>query len=227
MISLNRWQSKTAVLMALGLVSTAMIPVVTATRVAASEAIVAQVFSQQSQQVGIPSGTVIPVTYDEAERIVLTPEETSDVTLIVETDIRSSRGTVLIPRGSKIEGQLQPANGGSQFVADEVVLPSGRRYDIDASSDVVTRTETITKDSDPDILRGAAIGGAAAAVLSEIFGDIDFIEVLAGAGVGALASVLLGGNDREVEVVVVEPETDLDLTLQSDFVLNSSLLRSR
>ncbi|MBD2461516.1 hypothetical protein H6G89_10690 [Oscillatoria sp. FACHB-1407] len=227
MTSSKRWQSKTALMMALGLMSTAMVPVVTATRVAASEAVVAQVFSQQSQQVGIPSGTVIPVTYTEAERIVLTPEETSDVTLTVETDIRSSRGTVLIPRGSQIEGQLRPADGGSQFVADEVVLPSGRRYSINAASDVVTRTETITEESDPDFLRGAAIGAAAAAVLSEVFGDIDFIEVLAGAGVGALASVLLGGNDREVEVVVVEPETDLDLTLQSDFVLTSSLLRSR
>lgn len=227
MISLNRWQSKTALMMALGLVSTAMSPVVTTTRVVASEAVVAQVFSQQSQRVGVPAGTVIPVTYDEAERIVLTPEETSEVTLTVETDIRSSRGTVIIPRGSTIEGQLQPADGGSQFVADDVVLPSGQRYPIDASSDVVTRTETITEESDPDILQGAAIGAAAAAVLSEIFGDIDFIEVLGGAGIGALASILLGGNDREVEVVVVEPETDLDLTLESDFVLTSSLLRSR
>lgn len=225
MTSFKRWQSKAAFMMALGLVSTAIVPVVSASA-AASETRMAQVFSQQSQ-VGIPAGTVIPVTYSEAERIVLTPEETSEVTLTVETDVRSSRGTVLIPRGSTVEGQLQPANGGSQFVADELALPNGRRYAIDASSDVVTRTETITKDSDPDILQGAAIGAAAAAVLSEVFGDIDFIEVLAGAGVGALASVLLDGRDEEVEVVVVEPETDLDLTLQSDFVLTSSLLRSR
>jgi hypothetical protein len=224
MTNLKRWQSKAAFMMALGLVSTAIAPVMAAS--ATSEMRVAQVFSQQSQ-VGIPAGTVIPVTYSEAERIVLTPEETSEVTLTVETDVRSSRGTVLIPRGSRVEGQLQPADGGSQFVADELVLPSGRRYAIDASSDVVTRTETITKDSDPDILQGAAIGAAAAAVLSEVFGSIDFLEVLAGAGVGALASVLLDGRDEEVEVVVVEPETDLDLTLRSDFVLTSSLLRSR
>jgi DNA-binding transcriptional regulator LsrR (DeoR family) len=86
-------------------------------------------------------------------------------------------------------------------------------------SDVITDTEIITEESDPDILRGAAIGAAAAAVLSEIFGDIDFIEVIAGAGLGALAAVLLGGRKEEVEVVVVYPESDLDLTLQSDFAL--------
>jgi DNA-binding transcriptional regulator LsrR (DeoR family) len=74
----------------------------------------------------------------------------------------------------------------------------------------------ITEESDPDILRGAAIGAAAAAVLSEIFGSIDVIEVLGGAGLGALAEILLSGSE-EVEVVVIEPATDLDLTLQSEF----------
>jgi hypothetical protein len=84
----------------------------------------------------------------------------------------------------------------------------------------ITETETIEKGSDTSsIFKGAAIGAAAAAVLSEIFGDIDFVEVLAGGGVGAVAGLLLGGRN-EAEVVVINPDTDLDLTLQSDFVLN-------
>lgn len=54
----------------------------------------------------------------------------------------------------------------------------------------------------------------------EIFGGVNLGEVLAGAGVGAIASSVFGGKkDKEVEVVVVRPERDLALTLESDLVL--------
>ena len=84
---------------------------------------------------------------------------------------------------------------------------------------MITETETLNEKSSPNILRGAAIGAAAVAVVSEIFGDIDLGEVLAGAGIGTLAELLLRGNRKEAEVSVIEPETDLDLTLQDDLVL--------
>jgi hypothetical protein len=219
---INRWQSGTALFMALGLTSTAALPLLLSNTAAASEpVIVAQLFPQPSR-VAVRAGTVIPVRYDEAEKIIVTPEETSSVTLIVAENIRSTSGTVIIPEGSEIEGELRPAEGGTRFMAERVTLPNrDTSYPIDATSQVITRTETITRNSDPDILQGAAIGAAAGAVLAEIFGDIDFVEVLAGAGVGVLASVLLRGQE-EVEVVVVYPETDLDLTLRSDFTLRPS-----
>jgi hypothetical protein len=195
--------------------------------VQARPVVVAQLFSQPAQ-VTIPAGSMVPVSYDEAEKIVVLPDETAPVTLMVAADMTSERGTVLIPQGSGIEGELRPVYAedddedpvGTQFFAETLVFPSGVQQPIDAVSDVLTETETITRRSDPDILRGAAIGAAAAAVLSEVLGDIDFIEVLAGAGLGALASVLLRGRE-EVDVVVIYPETDLDLTLQSDFILGS------
>jgi hypothetical protein len=220
MFTSKNWQSKTALLMALGFTSTTALPALLAESAIASEPImIAQLFSQPAQVV-IEAGTVIPVRYDEAEKIVVLPDETAPVTLTVAADVRSARGTIVIPQGSLIEGELRPTENGTQFVASEVVyVSSDRRVPIDAVSDVITDTEIITEESDPDILRGAAIGAAAAAVLSEIFGDIDFIEVIAGAGLGALAAVLLGGRKEEVEVVVVYPESDLDLTLQSDFAL--------
>ncbi len=85
---------------------------------------------------------------------------------------------------------------------------------------MVTDTETLTEKSSPDILKGAAIGAAAGAVLAEIFGGINLGEVLAGAGVGAIASTVFGGKkEKEVEVVVVRPETDLTLTLEEDLVV--------
>lgn len=177
----------------------------------------------QSSQVIIPAGTTIPVRYDKAKRIIVTPEEKSPVTLTVERDILSNGGRILIPRGSQIAGELQPASGGTRFVAKELILSNKRqRLPIKATSEIITETETINEKTNPNILRGAAIGAAAGAVIGEIFGDIDLGEVLAGAGVGALAELLLRRDRKEVEVVVINPDTDLDLTLQRDFVGRSS-----
>ena len=161
----------------------------------------------------IPRGFVIPVEYDE-EKILVTPEETVPVSLFVAADIKDSRRNILIPYGSEILGQIEPdeIESGSFFNAEEIVFPDGSSQSIEAVSDVVTRRETIKEGASAgDILQGAAIGGAAAAVLSEIFGDIGALEVLGGAGAGALAGVLLGGN--EVELVSIDPNNDLDLTL--------------
>lgn len=222
MFTSHGWLKKTSLLMALGITSTAAFSFLLSTPATANlePYVVGQLFTQR-ERLAVPAGTMIPIRYDEAERIVVTPNETAPVTLTVAANIRSSAGTLLIPIGSKIEGELQPTDGGTQFVAETLIIRnSNRRLPIDATSDVITRTETIEKGTDVgNILKGAAIGAAAAAVISEIFGDIDLGEVLAGGGLGALAGLLLGGRNQ-AEVVVVDPETDLDLTLESDLVLN-------
>jgi hypothetical protein len=172
----------------------------------------------QRDRLVIPAGSEIPAIYDEAEKIVLMPDETMPLTVKVSRNVTSRLGTILIPAGSEISGQLQPADGGSQFVADTIIPPAGTPMAIDATSKTITDTETIRKGADTgDILKKAAIGAAAAAAIAEITGDIDFGEVLIGAGLGAISSLIL---DRDsVEVVVVDAETDLDLTLQSDLTL--------
>lgn len=165
----------------------------------------------------IPRGVVIPVEYEQ-EKILVTKEETVPVTLTVAANIRNRNRQTLIPYGSEIVGQIEPAGEGSRFVAEEIVFPDGSAQFINASSEIVTRTETIKKGaSTGDILKGAAIGGAAATVLAGIFGDINAVEVLGGAGAGALAGILLGG--RQAELVSIDPNNDLDLTLQSDLAL--------
>jgi hypothetical protein len=177
---------------------------------------------RRNQRVGnntIPQGFVIPMEYEE-EKILVTPEETVPITLLVAADIKDSRRNILIPYGSEIMGEIQPSDdeSGSFFMADKIVLPDGTTKSIDAASEVVTRRETIKEGAKAgDILQGAAIGGTAAAVLSEIFGDIGALEVLGGAGVGALAGVLLGKN--EVELVSIDPNNDLDLTLMSSLTV--------
>lgn len=227
-----RWQSQTALIMALGITVTSVTPILMANPATATPQsyTVAQgrrfprqrpPISQQSTRVIVPSGTLIRVKSEEAEKIVVMPDETAPVTLTTTRDIRSSSGTILIPAGSTIEGELRPVSRGTQFFAKNLIVKNTNRViPLNAKSQVITETETIKKGTDvSSILKGAAIGAAAAAVLSEVFGDIDLIEVLAGGGLGALGGLLLGGK-KEVDVFVVYPESDLGLTLQSDLLLN-------
>lgn len=220
------WHTGTALSLAFGMATTTILPVVAVAAQAQPKPYsIAQLLDQRLEY-RLPTGTQIPVQYNQAERIIIKPDETAEVSLIVADDVRSpSTNRVVIPENSVITGELRPTDNGTQFVSESIVFPGTDTEDdeedltINATSDEITDTQIITEDSDPDILRGAIVGGAAAAVLSEIFGSIDILEVLGGAGVGVLAEILINqGNDDEVEVIIIEPETDLDLTLESDFV---------
>jgi hypothetical protein len=165
----------------------------------------------------VQAGTLIPTRY-EGKKILVTPTETAPVTLIVDQDIKAPLGAVLIPAGSQVKGQLQPAEGGSQFVASQIILPDGKQLTVDATSKVVTRKETIKKGPQASsILIGTAVGAGAATALSAIFGDVSLWKVLVGAGGGALAGTFLGR--KSVELVSVNPNEDLDLTLRSNLVI--------
>ncbi|MDY7021776.1 MAG: hypothetical protein SWJ54_10510 [Cyanobacteriota bacterium] len=206
-------RSGTFILITLGLALSAATPIIFSPNPA-----VAQRFPGSLQRDRITAGTLIPTEY-EKEKIVVTPDETVPVTLKISRDVRTSYGQTWLPQGSEVNGELRPVGGGSQFIAEEVIFSNGQRYRLNANSQVVTRTETIRKGASAgDILKGAAIGAAAATALAAIIGDeaIATEEVLGGAGLGALAGVFLGRE--KVEVVVIRPEEDLNLRLQSDIV---------
>jgi hypothetical protein len=212
---LRPWKSSTALTLAVTMASSVVLPLsLLQPATAATPYLVSQRFPDSWRTSGVPAGTVIPVQY-EKNRIILEPNETVPVTLTVARDITSTRGDVLIPEGSKIKGKLKPTGDGTQFVAETLTIQN-RDYNIDAVSEVINRRETITRQSDPKLLEGAAIGGGAATVLGAIFGKIQLWQVLGGAGVGALASVLLRGRNN-VEVISIDPNQDLALTLRSNF----------
>jgi hypothetical protein len=169
----------------------------------------------------IPTGTVIPVTYQKAEKVVISPDESLELELTVIQNITSGPNSLMIPAGSKILGKLQPTNNGTEYIADTIILTNGQKLPISAFSQEVTRTKRIEKGADAgDIGKGAVIGAAAATALSAILGDqaIATEEVLGGLGIGAIAGVLLGRE--KVEVIVVYPKEDLTLTLANDFSFN-------
>lgn len=169
----------------------------------------------------IPEGTKLPVEYKEAEKILVTREETVDLTLTVAANIRDRNGNILIPYGSQIIGKIQPANqkDGSRFVADSIVI-NGKTYPLRANSKVINTTETVSQGASAgEILGGAAAGAAAASVIAAVTGNksVSALEVLGGAGVGALAGVLLGKSSAEL--IVIYPNKDLEITLRKDLVL--------
>lgn len=220
MASINSWKSRTAALMALAITTSAAAPVFTSTPVSA------QLFpssrngngSSTYRNITIPSGTTIPVRYDKAEKIVVSPDERLPVTLTVASNIVNRSGTVLIPAGSTIEGELEPAEGGSQFVARELVTYN-RRQPINATSRVISQTTVNRGAKTSNIIKGAVVGAAAAAALGGLTGDrhIGIGEILLGTGAGAAGGAVLGRN--KADVVVIEPDTDLDITLRSSLAL--------
>ncbi len=221
MFDFNRLQSGTAALLALSITSTVGVPFVTMLPASAQ---VQNRFPQGEQRnLVVPSGTSISVRYDK-DKIVVMPDETMPITLIVASDIVNSDGRVVIPQGSKITGNLEPASGGSQFVAREVTIyrrladKQSMPFSINGTSNVVKRIEEVKKGaSATSILTGAAVGGAAAAAIAAITGDraIATEEVLGGAGLGALGGLFL--NRKKVEAVVIYPDRDLTVRLTSQF----------
>jgi hypothetical protein len=185
----------------------------------------AQLFPGQppatSNAIVIPEGTKLPVEYKEAEKILVTRDETMEITLTVAANIRDRSGRIIIPYGSPIGGQIQPAEQkqGSRFVANTIVI-NGTSYPLRANSKVVNTTETVSEGaSAAEILGGAAAGAAAASVIAAVTGNksISAVEVLGGAGLGALAGWIIGSGSAEL--IVIYPNQDLEVTLRKDLVL--------
>ncbi|MDP5338691.1 MAG: S-layer homology domain-containing protein [Nodularia sp. (in: cyanobacteria)] len=171
--------------------------------------------------VTIPQGTAIPVKYDQAEKILVTKDETAPLTLTVDQNVVTQEGTIVIPAGSQVIGKLQPAQGGSQFVAERLLLTTGEEYPINASSEVITKTETIRKGtSTSTIIRNTVLGAGAAAAVSAVTGDraVATEEVLGGAAIGGLIGLFFGRNS--VDLITIAPDTDLQMTINQNLLVS-------
>jgi hypothetical protein len=218
----NLYQTGTSALLALSVMAGAAVPLVAPGAASAQPLFRGSTESTRYRTDGftIPYGTNIPVYYDQADKIVVAPDETMPLTLKVASNIRNSRGTLLIPQDSEIVGELRPVDGGAEFVARELII-DGDRVPIDATSDVITETQEVGGGTDTgSILKGAALGAGAAAAIQAITGDhrIGIGTTLGGGGLGALGGLLLGGH-KKTRVVVIDPNSDLNLTLRSSLAL--------
>lgn len=223
MVYLNPLKSGTAAILALTITSGGVVPIVTTAPAVAQSRFPQRSQVEQRTNLVLPAGTTIPVNYNK-DKVVLTPDETVPLTLKVAKNITGSDGKTVIPEGSEISGELRPVSGGTQFVAKELTVYMRRQdkqskaFPINGTSYVVTRMEEVKQGaSTTSILKGAAIGGAAASVIAAITGDraIATEEVLGGAGLGAIGGLLLG--KKQANLRVVYPQQDLTVRLNSQF----------
>jgi len=177
----------------------------------------------------VPAGTLIPVNFDQTDKILIGKRETRSLTLNVAIPIRDRNGNVVIPPGSQIVGQLEPKGNGSQFIARQVILSGNNWRSLNATSGVIATTETVTQGATAaDILKGTIAGAGTATIIAGTTGDrhINALEVLGGAAVGALAgwalpaSGTLGGSSQEM--IAIKPSRDLTLTLNSNLALDDN-----
>jgi hypothetical protein len=148
----------------------------------------------QPQTATLPQGTLI-LTRSGTQRVILAPQESIPLSLNVAQEVRDSQGRVVLPAGSTIQGRLQPAGQGSQFVAQQITV-RGQTLALNATSPVVRRTQEVSERSLRPILPGALVGTAAAALIAGVSGDrrIEAGEVLAGTVAGAAAGLNVGRN---------------------------------
>jgi hypothetical protein len=167
----------------------------------------------------IPAGTTIPVKYDKGNKILLTREETLSLTLTVADNIKNLQGVTIIPGGSKIIGEIKPQEKGSQFISEMVMIgdkePKSQKFD--AISEVITRIEKLIKGGNPErVIKGAVLGHYAQAVIASLRDNkpisSDFLRY---GGLEALGGWLLRGES--IDLVSIDPDRDLKLTLRSDF----------
>lgn len=184
------------------------------------------------QQVVIPAGTRLPLRALAYSKILVAKNETFPLSLTLSTDLRDRRGLIVIPEGSRIAGEIRPAKKGGQFFAQQLMIYSDsqlpREYPLQASSDIVTRTELVTTSTrTAQIAKGTLIGRVAANLIAEITGDRTLVSEATppDKGIGLLAGWFL--NATKAELIAINPNRDLTLTLDADLTLNSTLSHSR
>lgn len=221
----QQWHSGVAILTALSLGTGTIAPLIGFERPAAAGIFAQQNTGTQRNRISqntsgrVLEGTSFEVVEPNGKRIIVTPDETARVTLETREAVRSQAGTVLIPRGTRIEGEFRPAEDGTRFVARRIIFRDGTEQNIDGSTNIVNERRRIQRGTNTDpIWQGALVGGAASAVISSIVTRPGIFKTLAGAGAGALAGYLIGGRKR-TEVIVVEPDEPLTLTLDADLVV--------
>jgi hypothetical protein len=231
-------RSFSAFALALGVTTTGLLPLATLRADAQAKPVTIAQFNTSrpavfNRTIRIAAGAVIPTTYTKAAKIVLAPDEKMAATLTIPSNIRSSDGRLLIPAGSTVEGEFRPASitnrdgkeeKGTRFYARTLFNPNGSSMAIDASSDLITRKETISKGvNTTSILTGAAIGAGAGAIVSAVTGDrrIGWGNILIGTAAGAVGGWLANGQNKS-EVLVVNSETDLGLRLASPLAFNNA-----
>ena len=162
----------------------------------------------------LDQGTIIPVGSLSSEGPqYFYPDTLYPLEVAVTQNIFDSQGRLVIPAGSRVFGQMEPAPGGSRFVATSIVL-GGRTYSLRASSSVLPDEKDPRQYTPRAIAEDAAIGAAAGVLLGALTGNLSPGNVLGGAVAGVVV-----GNVTAPRVVVLRPGQSFYLTLEAPLAL--------
>jgi hypothetical protein len=173
----------------------------------------------QNPRLKLAVGRQINVMYTLSDKVVVTPAETINMTVIVANDIKNSQGEVLIPQNSEISGQLVPlyrgANFlGNQFVAEKLIVGDRSYKDLNATSSLIVGQQLTSVN--PETLQDAAISPHAQVMIKKLTGQ----RVNAGEKLDT-ASMEKAVGKGEDKLVVIDQEKDWQLTLESDLYVNN------
>lgn len=227
MYKLSDWQFSTTLAIALCLTASTTITIIT------PELTFAQINLAQEISVRIPAGTIIPVKYNPAQKIIVAPDEPAPIplTLTVARNVASPSRNLFIPADTQIVGELVTMQeiGMAQFVAKQLIFSDGRQISISASSRTIGRTLAVT--NNPRIgrtLANTALGTSAAAAFAAVTGNpaIASQGILLNSGFGSTPELIARFRNLEtVRLISIEPEKDLTLILNSDLILRGLVSR--
>ena len=159
----------------------------------------------------LPVGQAITTKVNRQDTLYISKGETVNASLLVDQDIASPNGTVLVPKGAVIEGQFIPVEGGSKFVSQKFTS-RGATVRLQAESALINDVKDPRETNTGSILTDAGIGGAAGAVLGGVLrGNVQILDVLGGAAAGVLI-----GNVTAPQVTVIEANTVINIVTQQN-----------
>jgi len=166
---------------------------------------IAQVFRQNAV---LRSGETIEVRVDSQDTLYIGTGERKAVDFLVDRDVISETGVVLIPEGAIISGEFVPISGGSKFVA-KTLTSRGGTVRMVAESVLINDVKDPRETGLGAIAGDAAIGAVAGGLLGGLFGGRSIIATENILG-GAATSVIVG-NITAPQVVVIEPSTSISI----------------
>ncbi len=175
---------------------------------------ISQVFRQNAV---LRAGETIDLKLNSNETLYVGKGERKAVDLVVDRDVVSDSGIVLIPEGAIISGEFIPVSGGSKFIA-RTLSSRGGTVRMSGESDLINDVKDPRESGIGSILGDAAIGAVAGTILGGIFGDrsISTEKILGGAVVGGVI-----GNVTAPQVVVIEPSTPIAIVTRRNLTFRT------
>ena len=153
----------------------------------------------------VAAGTVLALRYVGNEPLDLNVNASQNQVLLLAQDIRDPiTNGIVAPAGSQLIGQFEPTPQGQRWVSKMLIAPSGQRVDFASTTEYMVGNTDV---SSPRLAAGAGLGALALLLLTGFSG----IGLVGGALVGA--TTVVGTSPQHV---VIEPNQVIQVQVIQD-----------